>query len=127
MDSPHSTNRGRAPPPPPRPSSSADQSRRTIPAPPPPVRNGAPSSPSMSHSMNSPHVRMSTIPVQSSFHSLDIEIPEPPLTEAGRWTFHSQRELPPPPAFEKKLRRYPTGAETGCSIPIDLSHLLAYN
>ncbi|KAI9019566.1 hypothetical protein CLU79DRAFT_684523, partial [Phycomyces nitens] len=53
-------------------------------------------------------------------------IPEPPLTEAGRWTFHSQSELPAPPSFEKKLRRYPTGAETGCSIAIDLSHLVAY-
>ncbi|KAI7869462.1 hypothetical protein BDF14DRAFT_1722487 [Spinellus fusiger] len=52
-------------------------------------------------------------------------IPEPPLTEAGRWTFHSQQELPAPPLFEKRLRRYPTGAETGCSIPLDLSHLLA--
>ncbi|ORZ01041.1 hypothetical protein BCR43DRAFT_435290 [Syncephalastrum racemosum] len=70
---------------------------------------------------------MSTIPVQPSFASIDVEIPEPPLTEAGKWTFHSQKELPPPPPFEKRLRRYPTGAETGCSIPLDLSHLRAFS
>lgn len=64
--------------------------------------------------MQSPHLRLSTIPVQPSFHSLDVDIPEPPQTEAGKWTFHSQKEFPPPPPFEKRLRRYPTGAETGC-------------
>ncbi|KAI7906355.1 CybS-domain-containing protein [Cokeromyces recurvatus] len=77
--------------------------RRAIPAPPPPT------------TMQSPLNRLSTIPVQPSFQRIDIEIPEPPQTEAGRWTFHSQKEFPPPPAFEKKLKRYPTGAETGCS------------
>ncbi|ORZ06935.1 hypothetical protein BCR42DRAFT_336831, partial [Absidia repens] len=50
-------------------------------------------------------------------------IPEPPQTEAGKWTFHSLREFPLPTPFERELRRYPTGAETGCSLPIDLSHL----
>lgn len=64
--------------------------------------------------MQSPLNRSSTIPVQSSYHTLDIDIPEPPQTEAGRWTFHSQKEFPAPPLFEKKLKRYPTGAETGC-------------
>ncbi|KAG2201951.1 hypothetical protein INT47_000490, partial [Mucor saturninus] len=93
--------------------------RRTMAAPPPPhLRQGG--------DMQSPLNRTSTIPVQPSYHSLDIDIPEPPQTEAGRWTFHSQREFPPPPPFEKKLKRYPTGAETGCSIPIDLSHLQAH-
>lgn len=101
--------------------------------------------------MQSPHLRLSTIPVQPSFASIDVEIPEPPLTEAGKWTFHSQKELPPPPPFEKRLRRYPTGAETGCckflatvfeplltrpflllcslstAIPLDLSHLRAFS
>ncbi|KAI9470678.1 MAG: hypothetical protein EXX96DRAFT_585361 [Benjaminiella poitrasii] len=90
--------------------------RRAIPAPPPPTSNN----------MQSPLNRLSTIPVQPSFQRIDIEIPEPPQTEAGRWTFHSQREFPPPPPFEKKLKRYPTGAETGCSISIDLSHLEIY-
>lgn len=66
------------------------------------------------YTMQSPHLRLSTIPVQPSFHSLDVDIPEPPQTEAGKWTFHSQKEFPPPPPFEKRLRRYPTGAETGC-------------
>ncbi|KAI8364799.1 uncharacterized protein BYT42DRAFT_550399 [Radiomyces spectabilis] len=110
-----SPSRGVPPPPPLPPSArpmSTTESRRTIPAPPPPSR--------------SPLVRMSTIPVQPSYQTLDISFPEPPQTEAGKWTFHSQREFPPPPPFEKKLRRYPTGAETGCSIAIDLSHLQAY-
>ncbi|GAA5808021.1 hypothetical protein MFLAVUS_001403 [Mucor flavus] len=89
--------------------------RRTMPAPLPPHLK--------STDMQSPLNRSSTIPVQSSYHSLDIDIPEPPQTEAGRWTFHSQKEFPAPPLFEKKLKRYPTGAETGCSVPIDLSHL----
>lgn len=74
--------------------------------------------------------RSSTIPVQPSFHSLDIQIPEPPQTEAGRWTFHSQKEFPPPPKFEKRLKRYPSGAETGCCkvhIMIYLSCLLKYS
>ncbi|KAI8146276.1 hypothetical protein BJV82DRAFT_601165 [Fennellomyces sp. T-0311] len=79
-----------------------------------------------SPNMQSPHLRMSTIPVQPSYHSIDVNIPEPPQTEAGKWTFHSQKEFPPPPPFEKRLRRYPTGAESGCSIPIDLSHLTAF-
>ncbi|KAI8891104.1 hypothetical protein K501DRAFT_234933 [Backusella circina FSU 941] len=112
----NSSPRGRAPPPPPLRQGTGD--RRTMAAPPPPTSN--------SGNMQSPLNRLSTIPVQSSFHSVDIEIPEPPQTEAGRWTFHSQREFPPPPQFEKRLRRYPTGAETGCSIPIDLSHLQVY-
>lgn len=82
-----------------------DHSRRSVPAPPPPPsadRNAA------------PHLRMSTIPVQPAYQSVDVDIPEPPQTEAGKWTFHSQREFPPPPPFEKRLRRYPSGAETGC-------------
>ncbi|KAG1382370.1 hypothetical protein G6F61_002317 [Rhizopus arrhizus] len=99
---------------------------RKPPPPPPPSKRV----PTLSHtnynSDASPLNRLSTIPVQPSFHSLNIDIPEPPQTEAGRWTFHSQREFPSPPLFEKKLRRYPTGAETGCSIPIDLSHLQPY-
>ncbi|KAI9264475.1 hypothetical protein BY458DRAFT_514152 [Sporodiniella umbellata] len=94
------------------------------PPPPPPPRKTA-NSASHTNEAN-PLNRMSTIPVQPSFHSLDVDIPEPPQTEAGRWTFHSQREFPPPPLFEKKLRRYPTGAETGSSIPTDLSHLYPY-
>jgi hypothetical protein len=96
------------------------------------------------HKMQSLLNRMSTIPVQPSYHTSDIDLPEPPQTEAGRWTFHSQKEFPSPPPFEKKLRRYPTGAETGCckefifiscfhqiltlffhylAVPVDLSHL----
>ncbi|KAG1472571.1 hypothetical protein G6F56_001460 [Rhizopus delemar] len=92
------------------------------PPPPPPSKRVS----TVAHNDASPLNRMSTIPVQPSFHSLNIDIPEPPQTEAGRWTFHSQREFPPPPLFEKKLKRYPTGAEMGCSIPIDLSHLQPY-
>lgn len=80
-----------------------------MPAPPPPNMRQL-----QNDNMQSPLNRSSTIPVQSSYLSLDIDIPEPPQTEAGRWTFHSQREFPPPPPFEKKLKRYPTGAETGC-------------
>ena len=98
--------------------------RRSVPPPPPPPQQGV--SPSSSpvtvnnsnnnsnSNMQSPHLRMSTIPVQSSYASFDVQIPEPPQTEAGKWTFHSQRDFPPPPPFEKKLRRYPTGAESGC-------------
>jgi hypothetical protein len=104
--------RGSAPPPPPM---RQNTERRTMPAPPPPTRQQQQYlSPQQNDQMASPLNRLSTIPVQSSFQSLDIEIPEPPQTEAGRWTFHSQREFPPPPPFEKKLKRYPTGAETGC-------------
>ncbi|KAF7722187.1 hypothetical protein EC973_003567 [Apophysomyces ossiformis] len=105
--------RGRAPPPPPPPrSTTADHhGRHNVPAPPPPTMNN-------SHTMTerSPLARLSTIPVQPAYHSMDVEIPEPPLTEAGRWTFHSQKEFPPPPPFEKKLKRYPSGAETGCGM-----------
>ncbi|CAO3607088.1 unnamed protein product [Cunninghamella blakesleeana] len=105
------------------------------PPPPPPVRSDpskrqtiTPSSPNTNRPdlSNNSYNRLSSINVinvQPSYQTLDIDIPEPPLTEAGKWTFHSQREFPPPPSFEKKLRRYPTGAESGCSIPIDLSHL----
>ncbi|KAI8336069.1 hypothetical protein EDC96DRAFT_352862 [Choanephora cucurbitarum] len=103
------------PPPPPM---RQNTERRTMPAPPPPTNKS---------NMNSPLNRLSTIPVQPSYHSVDIDIPEPPQTEAGKWTFHSQKEFPAPPPFEKKLKRYPTGAETGCSIPIDLSHLQVYS
>lgn len=102
--------RGRAPPPPIRPNTT---DRRTIPAPPPPTNNNR-NLYSSHENMQSPLNRLSTIPVQPSYHSVDIEIPEPPQTEAGRWTFHSQKEFPPPPPFEKKLKRYPTGRETGC-------------
>lgn len=98
--------RGSAPPPPPM---RQNTERRTMPAPPPPINNRH-----NEMNMQSPLNRMSTIPVQPSYHSADIDIPEPPQTEAGRWTFHSQKEFPPPPPFEKKLKRYPTGAETGC-------------
>ncbi|KAI8076772.1 uncharacterized protein BX664DRAFT_287568 [Halteromyces radiatus] len=102
--------RGPPPPPPTRP----DTSRRTL---------GTSSSDTIRSNGASPLYRHSTINVQPSYQTLDIDIPEPSQTEAGKWTFHSQREFPPPPPFEKKLRRYPTGAETGCSLPIDLSHL----
>ena len=90
------------PPPPPM---RQKTERRTMPAPPTPTNKS---------NMNSPLNRLSTIPVQPSYHSVDIDIPEPPQTEAGKWTFHSQKEFPAPPPFEKKLKRYPTGAETGC-------------
>lgn len=103
--------RGRAPPPPVRPNTN---DRRAIPAPPPPTNNSIRSLQMSNDNMQSPLNRLSTIPVQSAYHSVDIEIPEPPQTEAGRWTFHSQKEFPPPPPFEKKLKRYPTGKETGC-------------
>ncbi|KAI9303239.1 hypothetical protein BJ944DRAFT_268745 [Cunninghamella echinulata] len=109
------------------------------PPPPPPIRsepsrrqNSSPSSPLIhnnrqdlthNNSLNNRLSSINVINVQPSYQTLDIEIPEPPQTEAGKWTFHSQREFPPPPPFEKKLKRYPTGAETGCSLPIDLSHL----
>lgn len=102
--------RGAPPPPPMR----QNTERRTMPAPPPPTRQQQTHLATQNDTMASPLNRLSTIPVQSSFQSLDIEIPEPPQTEAGRWTFHSQRDFPPPPPFEKKLKRYPTGAETGC-------------
>ncbi|KAG2193429.1 hypothetical protein INT46_007958 [Mucor plumbeus] len=115
--------RGKVPPPPPM---RQNTERRAMPAPPPPVNNNLRQNHLQENNMQSPLNRLSTIPVQSAYHSVDIEIPEPPQTEAGRWTFHSQKEFPPPPPFEKKLKRYPTGAETGCSIPIDLSHLQLY-
>lgn len=101
--------RGVPPPPPMR----QNTERRTMPAPPPPINNNNIRQ-GDELNMQSPLNRMSTIPVQPSYHSADIDIPEPPQTEAGRWTFHSQKEFPPPPPFEKKLKRYPTGAETGC-------------
>jgi hypothetical protein len=104
--------RGKAPPPPPM---RHNTERRTMPAPPPPT-NGL-QMPQRHHTgdnMQSPLNRLSTIPVQSTYHSVDINIPEPPLTEAGRWTFQSLKEIPPPPPFEKKLKRYPSGSETGC-------------
>ncbi|KAK4513478.1 uncharacterized protein ATC70_005479 [Mucor velutinosus] len=116
--------RGKAPPAPPM---RQNTERRAMPAPPPPVNNHVRQNHLQeNNNMQSPLNRLSTIPVQSAYHSVDISIPEPPQTEAGKWTFHSQKEFPPPPPFEKKLKRYPTGAETGCSIPIDLSHLQVY-
>ncbi|KAI8342681.1 hypothetical protein BC941DRAFT_413546 [Chlamydoabsidia padenii] len=108
--------RGPPPPPPTRP----DASRRITPS---SLALGQNNHLTSEQSTASPLNRYSTINVQPSYQTLDIDIPEPSQTEAGKWSFHSQREFPPPPPFEKKLRRYPTGAETGCSLPIDLSHL----
>jgi hypothetical protein len=112
--------RGKAPPPPPM---RQNTERRTMPAPPPPTTNRL-QMPQQHHTggdnMQSPLNRLSTIPVQSTYHSVDINIPEPPLTEAGRWTFQSLKEIPPPPLFEKKLKRYPSGSETGCCKYISL-------
>ncbi|ORZ25137.1 hypothetical protein BCR42DRAFT_399447 [Absidia repens] len=109
--------RGPPPPPPTRPNASRQVNHS------PSLRQNEIHNDSARNSTASPLNRYSTINVQPSFQTLDIEIPEPPQTEAGKWTFHSQREFPPPPPFEKKLRRYPTGAETGCSMTLNLSHL----
>ncbi|SAM03159.1 hypothetical protein [Absidia glauca] len=101
--------RGPPPPPPTRPNTS-----RQVAPPSPSIRQNNLNAETTRDSTASPLNRYSTINVQPSYQTLDIDIPEPSQTEAGKWTFHSQREFPPPPPFEKKLRRYPTGAEVGC-------------
>jgi hypothetical protein len=51
---------------------------------------------------------------QSYYRQQDSGPPEGPLSEGGKWVFHSQSEFSPPPPFERNLKRYPSGAATGC-------------
>ncbi|KAH8548592.1 hypothetical protein BGW37DRAFT_505490 [Umbelopsis sp. PMI_123] len=105
--------RGPAPPPPVRPNSSA----RGAP-PPPPTRSGA-----SSHSPSMYSAQPTVQRAQSYYRQQDSGPPEGPLSEGGKWVFHSQSEFSPPPPFERNLKRYPSGAATGCSVDVDLSHL----
>ncbi|KAM3578627.1 hypothetical protein VKS41_009010 [Umbelopsis sp. WA50703] len=107
------SSRGPAPPPPVRPNSSA---RGT---PPPPPTRSAQQMPSPSPHAP-PQVQRSH---SSNYGRYDQGPPEGPLSEGGKWVFHSQSEFSPPPPFERNLKRYQSGAATGCSINVDLSHL----
>lgn len=98
------SSRGPAPPPPVRPNSSARG-----PPPPPPTRLGA-----QSHSPSLQSGPSSVQRSQSYYSRQESGPPEGPLSEGGKWVFHSQAEFAPPPPFERNLKRYQSGAATGC-------------